>query len=142
MMPLIYLQLTLLTLFIKNCESVFNPFTPTDLFSSIQNNEWKNPLMLLSGESAFYCAIPREININITLVLKPVLCHLIDLKENYKQNNQGTSLKWVTWWPSWFLGKRNKSLACIFGLLLIKFDDVAIVGFTKCDRWTCTEDLE
>ena len=26
----------------------FNPFTPTDHFSLIQNNEWKIPLKLLS----------------------------------------------------------------------------------------------
>ena len=28
----------------------FNPFTPTDRFRSIQNNEWKSPLKLLSVE--------------------------------------------------------------------------------------------
>ena len=28
----------------------FNPFTPTDRFSLIQNNDWKSPLKLLSVE--------------------------------------------------------------------------------------------
>ena len=30
---------------------IVNPFTPTDHFRSIQNNEWKSPLKLLSVES-------------------------------------------------------------------------------------------
>ena len=30
--------------------SSFNPLTPTDRFSSIHNNEWKNPIKLLSVE--------------------------------------------------------------------------------------------
>ena len=29
---------------------IINPFTPTDRFMSIQNNEWKSPLKLLSVE--------------------------------------------------------------------------------------------
>ena len=31
-------------------KALLNPFTPTDRFSVIQNNEWKSPIKLLSDE--------------------------------------------------------------------------------------------
>ena len=45
-------------------EDGINSFTPTDSFSSIQNNEWKCPLLLLSVERvknwvALYCQIEK-----------------------------------------------------------------------------------
>ena len=38
-------------------QNIVNPFTPTDRFSLIQNNEWKSPLKLLSVERVKYVPI-------------------------------------------------------------------------------------
>ena len=38
------------------CLMFLNPFTPTDRFSSIQNNEWKSLIKLLSVERVKFSA--------------------------------------------------------------------------------------
>ena len=59
---------------------IFNPFTPTDHFRWIQNNEWKSPLKLLSVERV----IMHEPQMTLTLKQSPeIWFHHLLFSANY-----------------------------------------------------------
>ena len=47
---------------------VLNPYTPTDRFSSFQNNEWKSPLKLLSVERVNIFDVPFQLFLHLVCV--------------------------------------------------------------------------